>query len=257
MNYLSLNARAAILAAAPLALMVALPVQSADVDHRIEASAKQSYNFKTYLKDDNIKVESSGGVVALTGTVARDYHKYLAQETVSGLPGVKSVNNQLVVVGDQPTDHSDGWISMKVKAALAFRSNVSASETEVDTQKGVVTLKGKAETEAQKQLTTEYAKDVEGVIEVRNETVVSNPPRPHHRSAGEKIDDSSITAQVKTTLLFHKSTHALATRVSTRDGAVTLHGEARNGAEKELVTKLTHDIRGVKSVHNKMSVQKS
>jgi len=233
-------------------VMVGLPLQAASQDHRIESSAKSSYNFMTYLKDDNIKVASSDGVVTLSGTVSQEYHKFLAQETVSGLAGVKTVNNQLQVIGDQPSEHSDGWITTKVKGVLAFHKNVSASDTEVNTQNGVVTLSGKADTESQKQLTGEYAKDVDGVMEVRNNLAVTNHA---HRSLGRKVDDSSITAQIKTALLFHKSTHALATKVVTRNGVVTLHGEAQNGAERDLVTRLSEDIEGVKHVNNRMSVK--
>ena len=70
------------------------PLRAADMDSRIESSASKSYVFKTYLKDDSIKTESKDGVVTLTGTVAESSHKSLAENTVEGLPGVKSVNNQ-------------------------------------------------------------------------------------------------------------------------------------------------------------------
>ncbi len=257
MRPFTLIPRAAFLAPAALIVMSGLSLQASDMDNRIEASAKHSYNFKTYLKDDNIKVESSDGVVTLTGTVSQDYHRSLAEETVSGMPGVKSVNNQLTIAGDQPSEHSDGWITTKVKTALLFHKNVSATSTEVNTQNGVVTLTGKADSEAQKQLTCEYAKDVDGVTEVRNQIMVAKSAHPAHPTMGEKVDDSSITAQVKTTLLFHKSTHALATKVMTKDGVVTVRGEAQNDAEKDLVTKLAEDIDGVKHVKNEMTVQKS
>jgi len=190
MRHFNLNPNAAILASVSM-IMVGLPMQAADQDHRIVASAKSSYNFMTYLKDDHIKVESNEGVVTLSGTVSREYHKFLAQDTVSGMTGVKSVNNQLTVIGDQPSENSDAWMTMKVKGVLAFHKNVSATGTEVTTQNGIVTLTGSADTEAQKQLTTDYAKDVEGVMEVRNNTVVSKPAKPH-RSLGTKVDDSSI-----------------------------------------------------------------
>jgi hyperosmotically inducible protein len=251
MRLFKLNPHTAMMASVAM-IMVGLPMQAADQDHKIESSAKSSYNFMTYLKDDNIKVESSNGAVTLTGTVSQDYHKSLAEETVSGLAGVKSVNNRLTVIGDQPSEHSDAWMTMKVKGVLAFHKNVSAMDTEVNTQDGVVTLTGKADSEAQKQLTTEYAKDVDGVTEVRNNTVIT---KRAHRTMGEKVDDSSITAQVKTSLLFHKSTHAIATKVATKDGVVTLNGEANNGAERDLVTRLAEDIEGVKLVHNRMTVK--
>jgi osmotically-inducible protein OsmY len=256
MRPFSLTLPAILMTSAALTLAGGLPLLASSMDHRIEASARSSYNFKAYLEDDSIKVVSTGGAVILTGTVSQDYHKYLAQETLNGLPGVRSVDNQLVVVGDQPTEHSDPWITMKVKTALTFHKNVSATETTVTTQNGVVTLTGTAGTEAKKELTGAYALDVEGVSSVRNDLAVAGPLPPHER-IGEKVDDASITAQIKTSLLFRKSTHALSTRVRTRDGVVTLHGEARNLAEKDLATKVAEDIKGVKAVHNRMTLRVS
>jgi len=242
--------------AAALVLVAPSPVQAASQDDKIASAAKDSYNFRTYLKDDAIRVEASNGIVTLRGTVSEDYHKALAEETVSGLPGVKQVSNQLVVSGTQPAERSDPWITMKVKAALAIHSKVSALDTRVQTQDGVVTLTGQASSVAQKELTGDYAKDVDGVQSVRNDLVVVEGKAPL-KALAEKVDDASITAQVKTSLLLHKATRVLATRVLTRNGAVTLRGEARNEAEKELVTRLTSDIRGVKEVRNHMTIQKS
>ena len=250
------RARFAPMAAAAMILIVSVPTQASSQDDRITAAAMNSYNFKTFLKDDAIRVETDHGQVTLSGTVSADYHKALAEDTVSGLPGVKRVSNQLVVSGAQPAERTDPWITLKVKAALTFHARVSAVDTRVQTQDGVVTLTGQARSEAQKELTAEYAKEVEGVQSVRNELVVV-PDRQPLKALAEKVDDASITAQVKTSLLLHKATRVLATRVLTRNGAVTVKGEARNEAERELVTRLASDIKGVKEVRNRMTVQKS
>jgi len=164
---------------------------------------------------------------------------------------VKSVNNQLSVTGDQPTEHSDILITMKVKTALLFHKYVNASATEVHTQDGAVVLSGKADSERMKRLTGEYAMDVEGVREVRNDMVVA----PGSQTLGEMVDDASITAQIRTTLLFRKSTHSLSTQVATRNGVVTLHGEAVNAAEKDLVGSIAMDTNGVTRVDNKMTLR--
>ena len=140
--------------------------------------------FKTYLKDDSIKTESKDGVVTLTGTVADASHKSLAEDTVASLPGVKSVDNQLLVSGEQPAEHSDAWITMKVKTALLFHRNVSATGTNVYTKDGVVTLQGEASSMAQKELTTEYAKDIDNVKSVKNDMTIAKTPasaRRNHR----------------------------------------------------------------------------
>jgi osmotically-inducible protein OsmY len=256
MRPFNLNLPALIMTATALTLAGGLPLLATGMDGRIASAAANSYNFRTYLKDDTIAVASSQGAVTLTGTVSTEYHKTLAQETVSGLPGVRSVDNQITVAGEQPSEHSDDWITMKVKTNLAFHKNVSASGTEVQTQNGVVTLTGHTSSQARKDLTGEYAMDVDGVDSVRNDMVVVDTP-PGHERLGEKVDDASITAQIKTTLLFHKSTHALATRVTTRDGVVTVHGEAVNMAEKNRVTRIAEDIKGVRQVNNRMTLRQS
>jgi osmotically-inducible protein OsmY len=190
----------------------------------------------------------------LTGTVADSSHKSMAENTVASLPGVKSVNNELVIKGEQPAEHSDAWITTKVKTALLFHRNVSATGTEVSTTNGVVTLTGVADSLAQKELTAEYAKDIDNVKSINNEMTVAKTPATPNQTMGDKIDDASITASVKSSLLSHRSTSALHTTVSTTDGVVTLTGVAKNAAEKSLVTKLVTDINGVTSVINNMTV---
>jgi len=235
-------------------LISSSPLRAADTDDRIESSAAKSYVFKTTLKDDSIKTESKNGIVTLTGTVAEASHKSLAENTVESLPGVKSVNNQLVVSGEQPAEHSDTWITTKVKTALLFHRNVSATGTTVSTKDGVVTLQGVADSTAQKELTTEYAKDIDHVKSVNNEMTITTTPATPFATLGDKIDDASITAQVKSSLLSHHSTSALHTSVSTTDGVVTLGGIAKNDAERSLVTKLVTDINGVTNVINNMTI---
>ena len=229
--------------------------QASKMDSRIESSAKQSYVFKTYLQGDDVNVESKDGAVTLTGSVAQDSHKSLAKDTVEGLPGVKSVKDRLEVKGTPPAANSDAWLRDKVKITLLFHRSVSAGKTEVDVKDGVVTLRGRAASQAQKDLTAEYAKDVEGVKDVHNELALSKTSRRAHRTAGDKIDDASITAQVKMALLFHRSTSALNTTVTTKRGAVTVAGKAANTAEKDLVTKLVDDVKGVKSSENRMTIE--
>jgi hyperosmotically inducible protein len=244
----------ALLAATGALLVSSTSLRAADTDSRIESSAAKSYVFKTYLKDDSIKIESKQGVVTLTGTVAESSHKSMAENTVASLPDVKSVDNQLLVSGEQPAEHSDAWITTKVKTALLFHRNVSGTGTSVYTKDGVVTLQGEASSMAQKELTTEYAKDIDNVKSVNNEMTIAKTPAAPDATIGDKIDDASITAEVKSSLLSHHSTSALHTGVTTTDGVVTLTGSAKNDAEKSLVTKLATDINGVTSVINNMTV---
>jgi hyperosmotically inducible protein len=249
---------AAIMAAAIAVLMISAPLYASGTDDRIESAAKKSYVFKTYLKSDPIQVRSKDGVVTLTGTVSEEFHKSLAQETVASLPGVKSVDNRLELKSEHPVEHSDLWLGTKVKNTLLFNPNVNGGATKVFVKDGIVTLRGKASSQAQKELATEYAKDVEGVKDVINEMTVSKSSK---KAPGtmmqENIDDASITAQVKMTLMFHRSTSSSNTKVETSEGVVTLSGQAQNATEKDLVAKLVADTYGVKKVVNNMTIDEA
>jgi osmotically-inducible protein OsmY len=254
--------RFALVATVATTFLFTVPLFASETDDRIESAAKETYVFKTYLRDDNIKMQSKDGLVTLTGIVSEPSHKSLAEETVASLPGVKRVDNKLVEKDGFPAAKSDAWLITKVKTTLLFHSNVNAIGTEVLAENGTITLRGEASSAAQKDLTTEYAKEVEGVTKVNNVMTVAKTATPTDKSAvtkkadtmGEAIDDTSITALVKVTLLNHRSTSALKTTVKTEQGVVTLGGDAQNAAAKDLAGKFASDVQGVTKVINNMSV---
>ena len=243
-----------LIAAAAALLVFSAPTSAAKVDSRIEAAARESYVFRTYLKDEDIRIESKEGVVTLTGSVSENSRSALARETIASLPGVKGVENKLEIKGE-PALSSDAWLSDKLKISLLFHRSVNAGKAEVTVKEGVVTLRGFADSQAQKDLTTEYAKDIDGVKEVQNEMIVTEASNDALRTPREKIDDASITAQVRMALLLHRSTSVLSTSVITKRGVVTVGGKAANAAEKSLVSKLVEDINGVKRVKNRMTLE--
>jgi len=233
------------------------PAHASRMDVFIISSARESYVFQNYLTGDDIKIESRDGAVTLTGIINEGFHKSLAEVTLTDIAGVRSVDNRLELKGAPPTANSDAWFQEKVKATLFFHRSVNAKTTEVDVKDGIVTLRGNAVSLAQKDLTTEYAKDVDGIKEVRNEMVVALPLEKETRTTKEKIDDVSVAALVRMALLLHHSTNALYTTVAVRRGAVTVGGRAGTDAEKALVTRLVKDVNGVKKVKNLMTVEPS
>ncbi len=236
-------------------LLTSASALASEMDQNIESSAKNSYVYRTYLKDDAIKTKSMDGVVTLTGTVSEESHKSLAQETVANLPGVKKVDNQLELKG--PAEESDGWISMQVKYSLLYNRHVSGINTQVFVTDGIVTLRGEAGNQAQKDLAGEYAKDIKGVKDVKNEMTIAKVSNEPKQTMGEKIDDASITAQVKMALLTHHSTSFFKTGVATNNGVVTLSGKASSAAAKDMAAKVANDVNGVTSVINNMTVNDS
>src|ERR1022692_1222623 len=90
-----------VLLASPVALF-ALP----ETDRKIEDAAKASYNCRTVL-ENHVAVKAHDGVVTLTGIVGDRDLKVLAEDTVSNLPGVDRVDNQ-ITPDPAIAEHSDG-----------------------------------------------------------------------------------------------------------------------------------------------------
>ena len=63
---------------------------------------------------------------------------------------------------------SDAATTASVKIALVFERGVKATDIDVDTNRGTVTLNGDVGSEAERQLAVKVAEDVEGVKEVVN-----------------------------------------------------------------------------------------
>lgn len=62
----------------------------------------------------------------------------------------------------------DAMTTASVKVALAFKPGVRATDVDVETHDGTVTLTGGVRAEAEGQLATKVAEDVDGVHEVVN-----------------------------------------------------------------------------------------
>lgn len=234
---------ALVLIAAPLALSA-----SPSSDAKIESTARYSYSFRTVLANQ-VKVSVNHGQVTVYGTVPDIEARALAIDTVENIPGVTGVTNNIMVELDKP-DRSDQWMALKIRGRLLVMANVNATTTLVTVQDGIATLGGTAANPVEKELAGRYAGEIAGVKSVQNNIVVNNQP-----VFTARVDDASITSQVKLALLGHKSTSALKATIITNDGVVHVTGEAANDAEKSLVTQLAQDIRGTTSVANAMTIK--
>lgn len=85
-------------------------------------------------------------------------------------------------------------------------------------------------------------------------TAHANDPAQPQRSAGQAIDDATITASIKTKLLADSRTKGFDVNVDTRNGQVTLTGGADSAAAKQAATELARTVDGVVGVDNRLVV---
>ncbi len=74
-------------------------------------------------------------------------------------------------------------------------------------------------------------------------------------TAGEYIDDSVLTAKVKTALIGSPDTKAHQINVETKEGIVQLSGFVDNAAAKSAATNVAKSVTGVKDVKNELTVK--
>ncbi len=79
---------------------------------------------------------------------------------------------------------------------------------------------------------------------------------PAGRSAGQVLDDSTITTKVKTLILEDSFMKGLAISVTTFNGKVTLTGGVNTAEQKKKAEDLARSVSGVTGVNNNLEIKK-
>ena len=173
----------------------------------------------------------------------------LAIATASG-PVVADTVSQAVTEARQET---------QIWTTYALSPYLRASDIKVSVDNGKATLTGTVEDDVNKDLAKEVALGVKGITAVDNQILVKPdykpPARAADRSFGEVVDDATITAAVKSKLLWSKHADDLSTEVSTTRGEVTLKGTANNAAAKDFAERMALNTRGVVGVNDQVVVK--
>jgi hyperosmotically inducible protein len=74
-------------------------------------------------------------------------------------------------------------------------------------------------------------------------------------TTGEVMDDSTVTAKVKSALIDDPTTKGGDIKVETRQGIVQLSGFVGSQAAKDAATKVAQSVSGVKSVQNGLTIK--
>lgn len=174
----------------------------------------------------------------------------LALASVSGA-AVAAATDQDVIEARQES---------QIETTYSLSRYLRANDIQVSVEDGTATLTGTVEEDVNKDLAKQIALGVSGIKTVDNQITVAadyTPPArsSEDRSFGEVVDDATITASIKSKLLWSKSTEGLNMDVDTRMGKVTLKGTANTGASKELAGRMAKNTHGVVAVDNKLMVE--
>lgn len=153
-------------------------------DASITSAIKSKLLWSKHTDGLDINVQTRAQRVTLTGSADTATSRDLAGRLAMNTRGVRSVNNRLTIETvtasakdstearsastRRDTQVPDGWITNKVNSTFIYSSNVDASDIDVSTTAGIVTLKGKVDSGAERALAIELAENVRGVRSVQS-----------------------------------------------------------------------------------------
>ncbi|MBU3023236.1 BON domain-containing protein [Aestuariibacter sp. A3R04] len=158
-------------------------------DAWIDGKAEATLLFNGNLNSFDINTDVHQGKVLLTGKVENSVDKKLAEELIANIDGVTDVDNQLTVVAepdlsamaddnemsseDEVSELTDAKIATVIKTRLLMDTDISGFDIDVDVENGNVTLTGTVESDAERDLAVEIARNASDVLDVEDNLTVS------------------------------------------------------------------------------------
>jgi osmotically-inducible protein OsmY len=255
------------------------------------------YFTTTDVKGRNIDVTStSDGVVTLRGEVENEQERRRAVEIAQNTDGAARVEDHLRVTGaiattgrereDEPRDREtetratqpDGWVTTKIQAKYFMDGDVRARDINVDTNNGIVTLRGTVRSEGERRQAVALARNTDGVRDVQDQLTVDPTPddrerdradRPDvdrertdtrdrvadtGRATGDRMGDGWITTKIQASYFLNTDIRGRDIDVTTNNNVVTLSGIVRTEAEKQEAEQIAQETDGVTRVVNNLKV---
>jgi osmotically-inducible protein OsmY len=231
-----------------------------------------------YFIDDEVKpwnidvTTRSDGSVTLRGEVDDEAARQAAERIASTTEGVTRVDNQLRVQSDTAratnrdangAEIEDAWLTAQIQAKYFVDDAVKGRQIDVDTQDGVVTLRGEVDTAAERRQAVAIARNTEGVRSVTDQLQVrATDVGPTDTTKGDTqaptsaqpIEDGWITTKVQSQFFLDGDIKGRDIDVDTRDGVVTLKGSVDTAAEKQMAETIARETEGVTRVVNELTV---
>jgi len=241
-------------------------------DDLVRSDVQKRLNAARSLDDSSISVKSvDDGVVLLTGRAASFDDNQRALDYAAGQPGVVRVASEIDAPDSLPDEDfrageqtipepgrrnipgvtSDLWITCATKMQLAADSRTPATEINVDSHNGVVTLFGLVPSKESKSAAARIAREVSGVKRVENRLEVV-PPARHDLIQAR---DEDIRQGVETSLNARDEQENAGIAVEVQDGVVRLTGTVSTWQGNLSAIYLARSVTGVRSVRSELKVE--
>ena len=165
--------------------------------------------------------------------------------------------------GSESSAVKDAWLDGKLEAVLLFNQHLNSFDIDTDVRDSVAYLGGTVESDIDRDLAVEIARSIDGITDVKSKLVVdmksakaasTSEQAAPNRTLRERVLNATLTARVKTRLLFNNNTEGLGINVDSKAGVVTLSGSVDSDQERELAAKIAGNTTGALKVIDNLVV---
>lgn len=159
---------------------------------------------------------------------------------------------------DWQGEAKDAWLDGKLETALLLNTQLNNFKIDTDIDNGVANISGTVSNQTQKDLAGEIAGNIEGIKQVNNNITVEENYQGEMNEGDKSFTrtwhDMTVTAGLKMQLAAHDELKATEIEVSTDNGVVTLNGNVKNAAERDLAIEMAKGYDKVESVNDQLVV---
>jgi len=206
-------------------------------DTTLEQRIWSKYALESTLNPYQITVEVQGNRAILRGEVEQFNERQLAERLAKDVEGITAVDNQIVVVSRVAGNERNRRDTTRMD-----QRDQTAQQQQFNRDRTTMQERDIAEQRTRDERT------------MADRDTMARRDNDEQRGFGQVMSDASVTAAVKSRLLWNRNTGGLAIDVDTRNGHVQLNGEVENEMARTTAERLARDTDGVASVTNNLRV---
>lgn len=215
-------------------------------DSQIQRDVLDELKWDTRVRETDVGVEASAGIVTLTGTVESWTARLAAQEAAHRVAAVHDVANDIQVELPGSSLRNDTDIAKTVRNALEWDVLVPHDRIVTTVTNGVVTLEGTVDFWSQYEDAARCIRNLAGVREVRNRITVE-PALP-------QVSPQHVRSAIEHALERHAEHAAKHVQIAVTDGKVILSGDVPSWAERNTVEGAVRGTPGVWEVESQLRI---
>lgn len=213
------------------------PLSEDNLDKQMSQTVRANLQRRLGSLVNQINIETSDGIVLLTGTINNQFNHEIAIEITKKINGVRSVIDQINI---SPVARTENQILDDINTALQTAQIFSDYPIDVEVDNNTVTLSGTVNLWEESEIAQRIVTQIPGVNQVNNHLLVDYQTQP---------TDAQIQQIIEQSLLWNNRIRASKIQVKVENGRVTLSGYVSSSREIYIAANDSY-VTGVKAVNS-------